>query len=352
MVESFSGARERGFWGEGASAMGSDTKHSPRGMLNHPGRPGKLYCGLVALCYMALAVALLFFNKAALSSYKFPNANVITLAQLAYSNVLLYAFRKLGWVRFTDDVALIPRDCIDAKSGFPTQKMFRRVAPLSAAYMVYMLLSMASVRGVSLPMYTTLRRTTAAFTMGAEYFLAGTSQPAVVVRAVGLMVLGAFVAGLHDLEFSVVGYAYVFANNAATAAYLACIARYGRTSGLNSFGMMCCNGMMSLPALTTMTLLTGELQSLHNYGHLYDPDFQSVLMASCVLAFSLNYAIFLNTSLNSALTQTICGNLKDVVVILVGYHTFGGVAFDPLNFLGILLGFAGSVSYAYVKLVR
>ncbi len=338
--------------GGGASAMGSDTKHSPRGMLDHPGRPGKLYCGLVALCYMALAVALLFFNKAALSSYKFPNANVITLAQLACSNVLLYAFRKLGWVRFTDDVALIPRDCIDARSGFPTQKMFRRVAPLSAAYMVYMLLSMASVRGVSLPMYTTLRRTTAAFTMGAEYFLAGTSQPAVVVRAVGLMVLGAFVAGLHDLEFSVVGYAYVFANNAATAAYLACIARYGRTSGLNSFGMMWCNGMMSLPALTTMTLLTGELQSLHNYGHLYDPDFQSVLMASCVLAFSLNYAIFLNTSLNSALTQTICGNLKDVVVILVGYHTFGGVAFDPLNFLGILLGFAGSVSYAYVKLVR
>ena len=87
--------------GESASAMGSDTKHSPRGMLNHPGRPGKLYCGLVALCYMALAVALLFFNKAALSSYKFPNANVITLAQLACSNVLLYAFRKLGWVRFS-----------------------------------------------------------------------------------------------------------------------------------------------------------------------------------------------------------------------------------------------------------
>ena len=101
--------------------MGLDTKHSPRGMLDHPGRPGKLYCGLVALCYMALAVALLFFNKAALSSYKFPNANVITLAQLACSNVLLYAFRKLGWVRFTDDVALIPRDCIDARSGFPTQ---------------------------------------------------------------------------------------------------------------------------------------------------------------------------------------------------------------------------------------
>lgn len=37
---------------------------------------------------------------------------------------------------------------------------------------------------------------------------------------------------------------------------------------------------------------------------------QAVLFCSCVLAFFLNYSIFLNTTLNSALTQTICGNLK------------------------------------------
>lgn len=37
---------------------------------------------------------------------------------------------------------------------------------------------------------------------------------------------------------------------------------------------------------------------------------QAVLLCSCILAFFLNYSIFLNTTLNSALTQTICGNLK------------------------------------------
>lgn len=37
---------------------------------------------------------------------------------------------------------------------------------------------------------------------------------------------------------------------------------------------------------------------------------QVVLLCSCILAFFLNYSIFLNTTLNSALTQTICGNLK------------------------------------------
>lgn len=34
------------------------------------------------------------------------------------------------------------------------------------------------------------------------------------------------------------------------------------------------------------------------------------MLFSCILAFFLNYSIFLNTTLNSALTQTICGNLK------------------------------------------
>lgn len=37
---------------------------------------------------------------------------------------------------------------------------------------------------------------------------------------------------------------------------------------------------------------------------------QVVMLFSCILAFFLNYFIFLNTTLNSALTQTMCGNLK------------------------------------------
>ena len=34
------------------------------------------------------------------------------------------------------------------------------------------------------------------------------------------------------------------------------------------------------------------------------------MLLSCIMAFFLNYFVFLNTTLNSALTQTICGNLK------------------------------------------
>ena len=91
------------------------------GMLKATGRPSKLYCGLVALAYMLFAIMLLFFNKAALSSYNFPNANVITLAQLCCANALLYILRKFRVISFTDDVALIPRDCINGRTGFPVR---------------------------------------------------------------------------------------------------------------------------------------------------------------------------------------------------------------------------------------
>ncbi|RVX19524.1 Nucleotide-sugar uncharacterized transporter 3 [Vitis vinifera] len=46
---------------------------------------------------------------------------------------------------------------------------------------------------------------------------------------------------------------------------------------------------------------------------------QVVLLLSCILAFFLNYSIFLNTTLNSAVTQTICGNLKFCLLKLINW---------------------------------
>lgn len=102
------------------------------------------------------------------------------------------------------------------------------------------------------------------------------------VISVGLIVFGAFVAGARDLSFDAYGYAVVFMSNIATAIYLATIARIGcipilllshikwnfipsflpslhiflfiwyrvflsgKTSGLNSFGLMWCNGKLMI----------------------------------------------------------------------------------------------------------
>ncbi|KAL2346706.1 hypothetical protein Fmac_000706 [Flemingia macrophylla] len=245
-----------------------------------------------AISYMSCAVLLVLFNKAALSSYHFPSASVITLLQLV---------------------------------------------------------TMESVRGVNVPMYTTLRRTTVVFTMFMEYMLVGQRYTPPVISSVSLIVFGAFIAGARDFSFDAYGYAIVFLSNITTAIYLATIACVGcirKTSGLNSFGLMWCNGMLclSFSPYTAPELFSGSFDGkrvvcLRNQVYAWKVQKDQarwlscvVLLFSCLLAFFLNYSIFLNTTLNSALTQTICGNLK-------------------WNVVGQCLGFVGSGLYAYYKLI-
>ncbi|KAJ7958784.1 UDP-sugar transporter like [Quillaja saponaria] len=301
-----------------------------------------------AISYMSCAVLLVMFNKAALSSYNFPCVNVITLFQMISSCCFLYALRRQKIISFIAGESLITSD---NSTAFVSLKTLRHILPLAGAYLLYMLATMESVRGVNVPMYTTLRRTTVVFTMFVEYLLAGQRYTSSVVGSVGLIVLGAFIAGARDFSFDAYGYAVVFLSNITTAIYLATISRIGKSSGLNSFGLMWCNGIICGPVLLFWTLIRGDLEMTINFPDLFSPGFLVVMLFSCVLAFFLNYSIFLNTTLNSAVTQTICGNLKDIFTIGLGWIVFGGLPFDFLNVIGQLLGFIGSGLYAYYKLV-
>ncbi|GLT43645.1 hypothetical protein SLA2020_175810 [Shorea laevis] len=301
-----------------------------------------------AVSYMACAVLLVLFNKAALSSYNFPCANVITLLQMICSCSFLYALRRWKVISFTNNESLVISD--NSASLVPLKTLIH-TSPVAISYLLYMLVTVESVRGVNVPMYTTLRRTTVVITMIVEYLLAGQKYSSSIVGSVGLIVLGAFVAGARDLSFDLYGYAVVFLANFTTAIYLATIVRIGKSSGLNSFGLMWCNGLLCGPFLLLWTFLHGDLNTAMNFHYLFSPGFLAVLLLSCILAFFLNYTIFLNTTLNSAVAQTICGNLKDLFTIGLGWIIFGGLPFDLLNVIGQLLGFIGSGLYAYYKLV-
>ncbi|XP_044472457.1 UDP-N-acetylglucosamine transporter UGNT1-like [Mangifera indica] len=300
-----------------------------------------------AVSYMASAVLLVMFNKAALSSYSFPCVNVITLFQMLCSCSILYALRCWKVISFTDvdpqSITYNPFTLVPLETLIGT-------LPLAIAYLLYMLITMEAVRGINVPMYTTLRRTTVAFTMIVEYLLTGQKHSLAVVGSVGTIILGAIIAGARDLSFDAYGYAVVFIANICTAIYLASIARIGKSSGLNSFGLMWCNGLICAPILLFWTSFKGDLEVTMNFPFLFYPGFQVVMLLSCIMAFSINYFVFLNTTLNSALTQTICGNLKDFFTIVLGWLLFGGLPFDLLNVIGQSLGFMGSCLYAFCKL--
>ncbi|XP_065850223.1 UDP-N-acetylglucosamine transporter UGNT1 isoform X2 [Euphorbia lathyris] len=302
----------------------------------------------LVLVFIYFAVLLVMFNKAALSSFNFPSANVITLFQMISSVSFLYALRRWKIISFIAGESL---PISDGNTTFVPLETLMHTLPLSFAYLLYMLVTMESIRGVNVPMYTTLRRTTVVFTMIMEYFLARQRYTPPVLGSVGVIILGVFIAGARDLSYDFHGYAVVFLANFTTAIYLATISRIGKSSGLNSFGLMWCNGVVCGPVLLLWTFIRGELAMTMNFPHLYSPGFLVVLLFSCTLAFCLNYCIFLNTTLNSAVTQTICGNLKDLFTIGLGWMIFGGLPFDFFNVIGQFLGFLGSAMYAYYKMI-
>ncbi|KAI5557477.1 hypothetical protein POPTR_018G127400v4 [Populus trichocarpa] len=285
-----------------------------------------------AISYMASAVLLVMFNKAALSSYSFPYANVITLFQMLCSCLFLYVLKFWKIISFTTSE---PQNMSNNPARLVSFKTLLHSLPLALSYLLYMLITMESVRAINVPMYTTLRRTTVAFTMIVEYLLTGQKHSLRVVGSVGIIILGAFVAGARDLSFDAYGYAVVFVANICTAVYLASIARIGIICG---------------PILLFWTSIRGDLEAMRNFPFLFSPGFQVVMLLSCIMAFLINYFVFMNTTLNSALTQTICGNLKDLFTIGFGWILFGGLPFDLMNVVGQSLGFFGSCLYAYCKL--
>ncbi|KAG1363223.1 Nucleotide-sugar uncharacterized transporter 3 [Cocos nucifera] len=280
---------------------------------------------------ICMIVLLVMFNKAALSSYNFPCANVITLFQMLTSTCILYAMKRWKIISFT---VAEPYTASDAASLVPIETLLHTL-PLSLAYLLYMTYNCGIYNdcGVSIDW--------------AKVLIFYCWQ---VFISVALIVFGAFVAGARDLSFDAYGYSIVFIANFTTAIYLATIARVGKSSGLNSFGLMWCNGLICGPTLFFWTYIRGDLELAMNFPYLYSPGFQAVMLLSCIMAFFLNYSIFLNTTLNSAVTQTICGNLKDLFTVGFGWLLFGGLPFDLLNVIGQGLNFVGSGLYAYCKL--
>ena len=71
-----------------------------------------------------------------------------------------------------------------------------------------------------------------------------------------------------------------------------------------------------------------------------------------IMGSFLNYATFLCTTTNSALTTTVIGCLKNVVTTYLGMLFMPGYYFTWINFIGLNVSIVGSLYYTYVTMVK
>ena len=126
-------------------------------------------------------------------------------------------------------------------------------------------------------------------------------------------------------------------------------------------GLMFYNCLFMLLPATAVFLITEDIFDIFgDYGQSFyqivineaaefegwsDTWFLLCFFLSCVFGFILMFSIVLCTAYNSALTTTIVGCLKNIVITYYGILVGGDYQYSVLNFAGLNISVVGSIIY-------
>ena len=313
-----------------------------------------------AVFYGVVSSAVIFINKIVLSTYGFHHFHFLAAAQFGWTALVLLILHSMR------------------KIDIPPLSMaiVKEIAPVSVLFFGNIICGLSSTRSLNLPMFTVLRRFSILMTMIGEYFVLSYTPSCSVAVSVSLMICGAIVAALHDFSFDLYGYTMVLLNDLFTALNGVYLKKASMSTKCSSMGVLFYNSMFSFWVLVayfvsielqTMLLQlsispTGTFAKFKSHEHTLsgvvsfegwqDVNFCLLFVLATVLGSVLNYAIFLCTSTNTALTTAVVGCLKNVLVTYCSMLVLSDYYFNWMNFLGVNISIVGSLVYTYATVKK
>lgn len=287
-----------------------------------------------ALLYGAVAISMNFVNKATLSQFPLPLA-LLTLQMLSAVTI----------VPLLQAAGLVHLPPLSLKKGLS-------LLPLCVLYNANTALALMGLNSLNIPVYSTLKRLTPVIVLSARAAMDRRAPPASISASVALIVLGCVVTGAGDLTFDLAGYLFAFASCLLQALYLILVEVSGAERGIGSAELLLYNSLLSLPFLFVVMALTGEsarfLPSFHA-ACLGLGAFPALLALCANMGSLLNFSLFYCTMNNSALTTTVVGVLKGVLVTMLGFAFSSSMQFSANSVVGILMNTTGGVMYTAIK---
>ncbi|XP_053212936.1 UDP-N-acetylglucosamine/UDP-glucose/GDP-mannose transporter-like [Panonychus citri] len=293
----------------------------------------KIFSALFYGCSSFLIIAV---NKVVLTSYRFPSAKFLGLGQMVATLLILSFGKSMSIISYPDYSLEIPR----------------KVFPLPLFYIGNLICGLGGTQRLSLPMFTVLRRFAILMTLIGEYLVLNIKSSTSIIMTVVAMVGGALIAASNDLSFDAQGYILVLSNDLFTAANGVYMKEKLDAKDLGKYGLLFYNSLFMLPPMILISWSTGELALSYQFEHWTNLPFLTSFLSSCIMGFLLMYSTVLCTSYNSALTTTIVGCLKNILVTYIGMYIGGDYIFSYVNFIGLNISMIGSLVYSYLIFVK
>lgn len=287
---------------------------------------------LTAVFYGVSSFMIMVVNKSVLTKYQFPSFQVLGIGQMVATVTILFVGKKLNIVSFPD----------------LSSDTFRKIWPLPLMYLGNMVFGLGGTQNLSLPMMTVLRRFSILMTMIGEFYLLKVRPSTSIQMSVYLMILGSIVAASNDLAFNLRGYVYVLLNDFFTAGNGVLMKQKLESKDLGKYGLMFYNSLFMLGPATVFAWQTGDIEEVLEYDGWSDCWFTFQFALSCVFGFILIFSTVLCTAYNSALTTTIIGCLKNILITYLGMVIGGDYQYSFMNFVGLNISVIGSLIYTKV----